>query len=63
MKSNIMDIDGAIHHQTEKAILFSTSGEADEAVWLPKSAVEFDEMNGLTTIQIPEQLAIDKGLI
>lgn len=63
MKSNIVDIDGAIHHITEKAILFSTDGVVFHAVWLPKSMIECDEELGVTSIQIPEQFAIDKELI
>lgn len=64
MKSNIIDIDGAIEHRTEKAILFHT-GIKEQAVWLPLSMVEVEEtgFGGIYTVTLPESLALDKGLI
>jgi len=63
MKSNLVDIEGAIHAETEKAVLFSETGDRAKAVWLPKSMVEIDRDNGKTIATMPEQLALDKGLI
>ena len=60
-KLKVVNVEGAIHHRTDKAILFSTSGKRDDAVWLPKSAFEIYEEDGL--IVLPEQMAIDKGLV
>lgn len=63
MKSNLVDLEVRLHHETEKALLVSTSGDRDDAVWVPKSAVEFE--GGLTrgTLTLPEALAIEKGLM
>lgn len=64
MKSNIVDIDGAIEARTEKAVLFHT-GDKSEAVWLPKSQIEIHDtaFGGIVTVSMPEWLATDKGLI
>lgn len=58
MKKNhdIISIPASIRHETEKAYLID-DGKA--GVWLPKSACEFDEGE----LQLPEWLAIDKGLV
>ena len=65
MKSNIIDIVGVIHHQTDAAILFSETGDREKAVWLPKSQIEIerDGPKGFDTVSMPEPLALDKGLI
>lgn len=63
MKSNIIDIEGAIHAETERAILFSTTGEEDEAAWLPLSLIEVERTASTVTVTLPEQFAIDKGLV
>lgn len=64
MKSDIIDIDGAIEARTEKAVLFHT-GDKSDAVWLPLSQIEIGETGiaGIVTISLPEWLAADKGLI
>ena len=64
MKSNIIDIDGAIERRTEKAILFHT-GDKTQAAWLPLSMIEIEEtgFGGIYTVTLPESLALDKGLI
>lgn len=64
MRSNVIDIDGAIEAQTAKAVLFHT-GNKEEAVWLPLSQIEVDEtgIGGIVTVTLPEWLAEDKGLI
>ena len=64
MKSNIIDIDGAIEARTARAVLFHT-GDKSEAVWLPKSQIEICEtaFDGIFTVSMPEWLATDKGLI
>ena len=66
MRSDLVDISGVIHHQTEKAILFSDDGEREHAVWLPKSVVEveFDPKKpDFVTITLLERTAKDKGLV
>lgn len=64
MKSNIIDIDGAIEARTQKAVLFHT-GDKSEAAWLPLSQIEIEEtgVGGIVTVTLPEWLALDKGLI
>ena len=64
MKSNVIDIDGAIEAQTEKAVLFHT-GIKEQAVWLARSQIEIEETGiaGIVTVTLPEWLALDKGLI
>ena len=64
MKSNIIDIDGAIEARTEKAVLFHT-GDKTQAAWLPLSQIEIEEtaFGGIFTVSLPEWLALDKGLI
>jgi hypothetical protein len=64
MKSNIIDIDGAIEAQTTSAVMFHT-GDKSEAVWLPRSQIEISETGfaGIVTISLPEWLALNKGLI
>jgi len=58
MKKNhdIISIPASIKHETENAYLIE---HWPEPVWVPKSQCEFDEGE----LQIPEWLAIDKGLV
>lgn len=64
MKSDVIDIDGAVEARTEKAVLFHT-GNKEEAVWLPLSQIEIEDtgFKGIFTVTLPEWLALDKGLI
>lgn len=64
MKSNIIDLDGAIEARTDRAVLFHT-GNKEEAAWLPLSQVEVAEtgVGGIFTVTLPERLAQEKGLI
>ena len=64
MRSNVIDIDGAIEARTDKAVLFHT-GNKEEAAWLPLSQIEVHEtgIGGIFTVTLPEWLAIDKGLV
>lgn len=64
MKSNLVDLDVEKLHETEKAVLVTT-GTPDEAVWLPKSAIEIERgaIPGIWTVTLPEPLAIEKGLV
>ena len=64
MKSDVIDIDGAVEARTDKAVLFHT-GNKEEAAWLPLSQSELEEtgLAGLFTLTLPEWLALEKGLI
>ena len=66
MRSNLIDIAGVVHHETEKAILFSDTDDEKDAVWLPKSVVEIEpdpRKPDYVTVTMPERLAKTKGLI
>ncbi|RZN30521.1 hypothetical protein CWO90_20275 [Bradyrhizobium sp. Leo121] len=60
-----------VHHATRngdgslKAILVSTDGDRDNAVWLPAAVVELNSGDefGKANITLPERMAIDKELI
>lgn len=58
MRSDLVDIEGEVRGQTEKAYRFY-NGSVE--VWLPKSQVEWDFDN--KTMAMPEWLALEKGLI
>ena len=64
MRSNVIDIDGAIEARTDRAVLFHT-GDKEQAAWLPLSQIEVSEtgIGGIYTVSLPEWLAEDKGLI
>ncbi len=64
MKSDVIDVDGAVEARTDKAVLFHT-GNKEEAVWLPLSQIEIEETGfaGIFTVTLPEWLALEKGLI
>lgn len=62
-KSNIIDVEVALHHRTEKAVLVSVGGDKNSAVWLPMSQVEVDDSTSPVIVTLPEWLALDKGLI
>ena len=59
MKSNLVEIDARLVHETEKAWLLDFGD--DEKVWIPKSIAEFDYDEKVLTI--PENIAQDRGLI
>lgn len=61
----LADVTVQLHHETAKAILVSTDGDRDNAVWLPLSQLEIAERHagGRLDITLPTWLATDKGLI
>jgi len=59
MKSDLIEIEAHLVHQTEKAWLLDT-GE-DKPTWLAKSVCEFDDADGILTI--PQVIAEEKGLV
>lgn len=66
MKSDVIEITGRILHRTEKAVLFSDTGLACDAVWLPLSKIEVydnDRDATLSDILLPEWVAKEKDLI
>lgn len=64
MKSDIIDIDVQVLHETEKAVLV-TDSVPENGVWLPRSKIEIEPtgFGGIYTVTLPEWLALDKGLI
>lgn len=65
MSKELIDIVVQLHHETERAVLVSDTGVRDDAVWLPKSQIEYvaGPKPGTIEVTCPEWLAIDKGLI
>ena len=66
MRAALTDIEVMIHFQTDKALLVSTDGTRELAVWLPKSSCECEEpvvIGKAQIITLPEQLAVEKGLV
>ena len=59
----IIDIEGVVHYRTEKAILFSNDGNHANAVWLPLSQIEVEDDHPIWVVTLPEQIALEKGLI
>lgn len=63
------DCDLHLHHETPDAILVSDDGDREQAVWLPKSKIEFEPKPGrakgssVVEVTLPEWLAQEKGLI
>ncbi len=59
----IVDLEGALHHETERAILFSLDGDKDNAVWLAKSQIEIEIEGEVCHVGCPVWLAREKGLV
>jgi len=55
---DIIEIAGELRHETEKAYQFF---DGKVTVWIPKSQAEFDA--DAKTMQMPEWLALERGLI
>lgn len=64
MKSDLVDLDVQVLHETEMAALV-TLDVPENGVWLPKAKIELSEtgIGGIMTLTLPEWLALDKGLI
>lgn len=64
MKSDLIDVTVQKLHETDLAVLV-TDTVPDEAVWLPKSAIEIapSEVPGFYIVTMPEGLALEKGFI
>ena len=64
--SRLTDLTLQLHHETPMAILVSDSGLKHEAVWLPKSEIEYVPISGkldMVEVTLPEWLATAKGLV
>jgi hypothetical protein len=63
--SDLVDVSLIFHAQTAKAILVSETGDETDAMWLPKSQIEFTpaKRGGETEVTLPEWLAIKAGLV
>ncbi|MBI5940108.1 MAG: hypothetical protein HY859_06755 [Caulobacterales bacterium] len=60
----LTEITVRLIQQTERGILVNDSDDPDNAVWLPKSQVEFVEKGGdLIEVTLPEWLAIERKLV
>lgn len=59
MRSEIIDIEITLIHQTEKAYLVDAGH--GENVWVPKSVAEYDESD--RTLSLPRSWAESKGLV
>lgn len=77
-KSDLLDFEMVLHHDTGKAVLVSDTGEEKRAVWIPKQFIEIHKdgkssqatrndgqhaVLPVVTITCPQWLAKDKGLI
>ena len=58
----MVEVDVKILLETKEALLVF---DGDNEVWLPKSQIEYDffEKGKEITIEIPEWIAIEKGLV
>ncbi len=64
MRSDLIDIEMKLHHQTQWAILVSDDGDHKNAVWIPKSQCEFVETKpGIVTVTLSERTATENGLV
>lgn len=62
-RSNLVEVNVQLHHETEKAWLVSITGEKKDAVWVPRSQAELHEKGSIHVLECPEWLATDKGLV
>jgi hypothetical protein len=63
MRSQLVDIEVCLHHETDAALKVSTDGEQASAVWVPKVACEIERTGKTWKLKLPERMAIDKGLV
>lgn len=64
-KSDLVDLEVHLHHQTDKAWKVSLDGDDKNAKWVPKSQCQMEDSDdgGSKKLSLPEWLAQDKGLI
>jgi hypothetical protein len=64
MRSNLIDIEVTVHHETPMAFLVSVDGDRENAVWVPKSVVELDNNHGDGCVLTAPRLFLEeKGLL
>lgn len=66
MRSDLVDIDITLHHETEKAYLVSSDVSTPEKIWVPKSLCELDggdPPRKRGTLTLSQSLAEEKGLV
>jgi hypothetical protein len=66
-RNDIINVECTLHADPAGAlaILVSSDGLEDSAVWLPRSQIEYDRnasVGDIITVTMPEWLATDKGL-
>jgi hypothetical protein len=62
--NDVHEFELQLHWETDKALLVSDTGIKEQAIWLPKSKIQFETVDGgRVLIQCPEWLAIEKGLL
>ena len=57
---------GKVLRETEKAILFQderSNPDKPLRAWLPKSQIDWDEVDGVSTVFIPQWLIREKGFL
>lgn len=72
-KSDLIDLTLALHHETDRAILVSETGDEKKAKWIPKSQCEVEPTTKFCTVglkrypivivSMPEWQAINKELV
>lgn len=62
MNGAMVEVDGEIRHETANAVLFY---DGEQEVWLPQSHIAYreDRHDGTCLLEIPEWLALEKGLL
>ena len=63
---DLIELDLELHDDdsAKDAILVSDDGNRETAVWLPRSQISiFEESPSLISVEMPEWLAMEKGLI
>jgi hypothetical protein len=66
MRSDLIDLEVYIHHETDESVLVSLDGESKKARWIPKSIIEIEptvKMTKVVTMTIPQWKAEKEGLI
>lgn len=63
-KSDLVDVAVQLHHETERAVLVSDSGDREKAIWIPLSQCEVEKRKGgVVVVTMPEWMAFERGLI
>ena len=69
-RSDLVDVEVHLHHETypgeenRGAYKVSLDGDNETAVWVPKSAAQFElKSKRVGTLTLSEELATDKGLV